>query len=422
MKKVIVLLVGVFFMAGCEQIGNYVLDNVSDKESTSESVASTTVTSQEIIEESKSSAASEESSSQSLESKASSKADTQIKADLESTAPEKQSDILFVPQKSEIENGLTVETDTVLQQIEKLVMEADNLGIANDVSLYFTGLYLDNNDRTDAIFIIVNRTDKSMKNVKFSLTFGSADGQMLFENKPYQLAEKSFGVLEPNTAMPLYLTIDQKDKDLLLQISKERQEKIAVNSFNYEEANSENPHSSSSSQNDTGITAGEDSSSASDSSSSSSATEQKSDLPLVPQKDELEHGYTVESDPVLQNIQSVINNTSEIGIENDIAIHYTGLYLDQKEKGTAAIFIIVNRTGMDMKNMNMVVSFWNKNGDKYLDKQKFTLKEDTFGILEDKTIMPVYFNIPSDMEEAYLESGRVENVEYSIDDFNYEKK
>lgn len=148
-----------------------------------------------------------------------------------------------------------------------------------------------------------------------------------------------------------------------------------------------------------------------------------SEFPLVPQKSEIDEGYTLENDPLLQEIQTRMGQTEELGIENDVAIHFTGLFLgEQGQDNVQAVFIMVNRTDMAMTNINLTVSMSTVDGEVILDKAPFVLSEDAFGILEPDTTMPAYFKIPMESQEAFFSVSNLENVTYSIDSFEYDER
>jgi len=68
-------------------------------------------------------------------------------------------DIQLVPQKMELDQNLTLENDSVLQEIEMRMAESEEIGIENDVAIHFTGMYLGETGAMQAIFIIVNSND-----------------------------------------------------------------------------------------------------------------------------------------------------------------------------------------------------------------------------------------------------------------------
>ena len=171
--------------------------------------------------------------------------------------------------------------------------------------------------------------------------------------------------------------------------------------------------------------------SSSESSTESSSSESEdtggevsaSEFPLVPQKSEIDQGFTLEDDPLLQEIQTRMDQTEELGIENDVAIHFTGLFLgEQGQDNVKAVFIMVNRTDMAMTNIDMTVSMSTVDGDVILDSAPFTLTEDVLGILEPGTTMPAYFDIPMESQEAFFSVSNLENVTYSIDSFDFEER
>ena len=164
-------------------------------------------------------------------------------------------------------------------------------------------------------------------------------------------------------------------------------------------------------------------SSESSSSESASGEVATSEFPLVPQKAETDEGYTLENDPLLQEIQKRMGQTEELGIENDVAIHFTGLFLgEQGQDNVQAVFIMVNRTDMAMTNINLTVSMSTVDSEVILDGAPFVLSEDEFGILEPDTTMPAYFKIPMDSQEAFFSVSDLENVTYSIDSFEYDER
>ena len=144
-------------------------------------------------------------------------------------------------------------------------------------------------------------------------------------------------------------------------------------------------------------------------------------IPLVPQKMELDQGLTLESDSVLQEIEMRMSETAELGIENDVAIHFTGMYLGETG-AMQAIFIIVNRMDMAMTNIDITISFSTVNGDVILDKSKYSLTEDSFGVLEPDTAMPIYLDIPPENEEAFFSTSNMEDLIYTIDEFDFDER
>ncbi|MCA9765438.1 MAG: membrane lipoprotein lipid attachment site-containing protein [Carnobacterium sp.] len=144
------------------------------------------------------------------------------------------------------------------------------------------------------------------------------------------------------------------------------------------------------------------------------------DIELVPQKADLENGFTVENDPVLQGIEERMRQSEKIGLPNDVAIHFTGMVLNENDK-MQAIFILVNLTDVRMKNINMTISFSNTMNEVILDKSPFFLSEDRFGIFELNTAMPIYIEIPEESRIIFNNLKEFDEMQYSIDSFDYEE-
>lgn len=193
--------------------------------------------------------------------------------------------------------------------------------------------------------------------------------------------------------------------------------------------------SSSASVSESSVESSEESSAASSeasSESSSAATTPESnaggevstaEFPLVPQNSELDKGITLENDPLLQQIQDKMAQTPELGIENDVAIHFTGLFLGEQGTETAqAVFIIVNRTDMAMTNIDLSISMSTVNGDVILESAPFSLTEENFGVLEPDTVMPIYLAVPIDNQESFFNITNINDVTYTIDSFEFDER
>lgn len=243
MKKLMVVLGIAFLMAGCDLMGGG-----SDSTETSSAVTSeSTIESQSSSEVSQSSVSSDSSINESMTSSDSSTTDTtkgegagaggniqNPKNDSSETAPI-ENDITLVPQKSDIENGFTLESDPVLQEIEARIQGADSVGIPNDVAIHFTGMYLGEAGKTQAIFILVNLTKIAMTNIELTVSFSNTSGDVILDKAPFSLSEDKFGILEPNTAMPIYLDIPVEAEDTFYNLQDFNEMVYSIDSFDYEE-------------------------------------------------------------------------------------------------------------------------------------------------------------------------------------------
>ena len=224
MKKILTLLGAVVLLAGCDFIGG-------GSETTSSSETSSTATSESMMSSEMSSESSAVASSQSSiigteESMVDSSATGETTTDM---------DIPLVPQKMELDQGLTLESDSVLQEIEMRMAESEDIGIENDVAIHFTGMYLGEAGEMQAIFIIVNRMDVAMTNIDITISFSTVDGDVILDKAPFYLTEESFGVLEPETAMPIYLNIPPENEDAFFSTSDINNLVYTIDEFDFEE-------------------------------------------------------------------------------------------------------------------------------------------------------------------------------------------
>ena len=308
--------------------------------------------------------------------------------------------ILFVPQKSDVENGYTVENDAALKELEKLVLESQphELGLEKDVAIHFTGLYMEGKETTDAIFLIVNKTDTSMTNMEFDLSFQTSDGQMILDQSPIRLSEEVFGVLEPNTGMPLYITVPAEKKESLKKAAKERSEQVSLENFEYQEVDSETKDLSKVKNGQPGEDSFQHKGQPSDSDFSNKTS--ASSLTFRPQRSETEQGLSEENDEILKQLAKTVQQEEVLGQNGKVSVQYTGMTLETVE-GTSAVFLIVNRTDYALSNVHLLFSLRNEEDAILLADKSFYLKKEVFGEIQPDTAIPLYAPIPIDQLAAF---------------------
>ncbi|WP_192988179.1 hypothetical protein [Carnobacterium mobile] len=245
MKKWMVIIGAAFLMAGCDMVGNK--GNDSSNSSAASEKTAVSSESMAVKESSSSETQSEVSSEESIMESSTVNEDSsegagaggnlrESKGGSSSETEKTANEIPLVPQKSDIENGFTLETDPVLQEIETRIKSADSIGIPNDVAIHFTGMYLNETGKTQAIFILVNLTEISMTNIQMSISFSNTSDEVILDKKALSLTEDKFGILEPNTAMPLYVDIPKEKEDIFYDLKDFSEMVYSIDSFDYEEA------------------------------------------------------------------------------------------------------------------------------------------------------------------------------------------
>lgn len=61
-----------------------------------------------------------------------------------------------------------------------------------------------------------------------------SEDELIFDEEGFGLTEDEFGVLEPDTVMPLYLDADPSQLDLLEEIAETRQEVISIDNIDFD--------------------------------------------------------------------------------------------------------------------------------------------------------------------------------------------
>ncbi|MDN5372498.1 MAG: hypothetical protein PWR19_1544 [Carnobacterium sp.] len=384
MKKLGFLLVFVVVLAGCDvgQLAEKITEGIT---STSESAGSI-VSSGEESSEPESSIGEKETS-------------ISIQSSSEEMKETVSDELRLVPQADEIKNELTVETDATLALLDDYVKQNPDMGYEDDVTVIYTGETFGESPNLAGIFFIINRTDTAMKNIRFTYTFGKSENELVFDEHAFKLTEESFGILEPNAVMPMYLVVDSTKEDLLKNMES-TQVVEEINSFDYEEAN----------KSETSI-------------SSDTSTEQKqtegADLSFVIPKENADKGQTLDNNPLMAQFEQLVSENPDMGFDNDVTVMYSGVY-DEVDGNTLAYFFVINKTELTLKNIHYKLNYGNKDGEMVWDQNESLVAEEIFGPLEPNAVLPLTMTVPKDKVDLFF-SITDENLSIWLDDFTYEE-
>lgn len=383
MKKLGFLLILVILLAGCD------IGGLSDK-LTKELLSSST--SEETSKRSTDSSGEESVESESVIENNELFSSTQKASDNENLE-----ELLLVPQADEIKKGLTVETDETLALLERYVKQNPDMGYENDVTIVYTGETYGETPNLAGIFFIINRTDTAMEDIQFTYTFGKSDSELIFDKQSFKLAADSFGVLEPNTVMPLYLLVDPSKEPLLEEINI-NQVVEKIESFDYTTATSlEQP----------------------DSTNESATEPNEANLSLVIPKQNADKGQTFDNNPLMAQFKQLVLDSPDMGFDNDVTVMYSGLY-DENDTNTLAYFFVINKTDIAMKNIQYKLSYGNKNGEMVWDQKYSILEEEVFGPLEPNAVLPLTMTVPKEKTDLFF-SIMKDDAAIRLDEFKYEK-
>lgn len=147
---------------------------------------------------------------------------------------EKKAPLTLQVLKSDKDKGITIENHDMYKGLNELIQNNPDIGVKNDFGVFSTGTYSDSK-QTYYIFLGVNRTNATFKNVQFKLSMGSKDGKMILDNVPIQLTEQEAGEIPPNVAVPIIVPENPKIAEQLDQLTKNNTI-IQLNDTKYETA------------------------------------------------------------------------------------------------------------------------------------------------------------------------------------------
>lgn len=162
--------------------------------------------------------------------------------DLEELA-EEPSGIEFLPQESDLADGVDTESDPILEEVEEWIatIPESDLAEPGTVGLTYTGVIVEaeETDERQAVLVLTNLMDDSIEEMEMTFSFGASEEEHIIEEDTVILDE-SFGILEPYQSRPLYIYIDPDNQDQLEDLSAE-DHYTHIHDFDYDVAGERNP-------------------------------------------------------------------------------------------------------------------------------------------------------------------------------------
>lgn len=338
-------------------------------------------------------------------------------------AEEDQAEIEFSLQESDRQAQVSPFNDESLKLLsDRVYSEEEAVGEEGKVTVDYSGSYLNTDDALYGVFLITNRTNTPMTNISMNVSMTNGD-EALLNNHPVFLAQDHFGVLEADTAMPLYIRFDTEQEQALNGANSLEDVEVKLDKIDYKEPGQvENP-----SAQKEGYQPGYH----------PSYTE------AVVSQQELNENIATGNVPQLELLnppifqdqtgQEIIENFSEetlnsargLAPEGETSLFWTGITQQAPEGGDyQTVFLLANRTGTGYSNAELDLSFGKTDGQQFIDGQTTTLSEEDYGQLTDKSLMPIYVSIPSENAEAfseYLQSESGGQAVYEIENFSGEE-
>lgn len=319
----------------------------------------------------------------------------------EEAADQQQTEVTFSLQESNRFAQVSALNDETLKLLSDRVAAGDEqaMGEEGEVSMLFSGTYLEAEDQLYGVFLITNRTDKAMTNLRYRMTMSESETEVPFVQEDIYLGSQAFGTLEPDTAMPVYV---EMSTDLRGDLDSYDfgQAIVELSNLHYEqpeqaegaEGEADNPFPD-------GFTPGYHP-------QYTLSVQHEQQL-----RQDIEDGNVPELElvipPVIQNnpqsaeikellTDKLLNPAKGLSIEEDMTLHWTGVTAEDPDGSLSTLFLVTNRTGQDKENFSLTMNFSDSEGEPILEAHELQFSAEEYGVLPDQGLMPVFVEIPSD--------------------------
>lgn len=333
---------------------------------------------------------------------------------------EKQTDVVFNLQKSNEFAKSSPLNDETLKLLSDRVVEGNKeaMGVDGELSLTFSGVYLEAENNIYGVYLLTNRTDDDMTNIRFDMMMKATetDSAPIIAKQIY-LGSEAFGTLASDTAMPVYVEMSA-DKKQAIDMFEFGQAIVTIDNIHYEKPDGVNSEDD---QMPEGFTPGYH---PQYTLSVRHEEQLRKDIAEgnVPQL-ELIVPPTIQNNPQAGEIiallnDEVLNPARGLSVESEMTLYWTGVTAKESNGSISTLFLIANRTGKDMTDFSVTMNFKTSGGDDILDNHQLTLSSSEYGTLPTNSVMPVFVTIPANKQPIldHILEGEV-SPQYSIESY-----
>lgn len=138
--------------------------------------------------------------------------------------------------KADEEAGVTIENSEVYKELNRMITEDADMGLANDFSINIIDIVDSGTENASLLFLAINRLDEPMKNITFDYTLGHDNGEYVWEGVKVNLTEQDTGIIQPNHAVPFSLGITPEQEALIDTLEQDNQV-VKMDNFKFESVN-----------------------------------------------------------------------------------------------------------------------------------------------------------------------------------------
>lgn len=125
--------------------------------------------------------------------------------------------------KADEEAGITIENSEVYKELNRMITENADMGLANDFSINIIDIVDSGTENASLLFLAINRLDEPMKNITFDYTLGHDNGEFVWKGVEVNLSEQETGIIQPNHAVPFTLSITPEQEALIDTLEQDNQ-------------------------------------------------------------------------------------------------------------------------------------------------------------------------------------------------------
>ncbi|TSB45617.1 hypothetical protein [Alkalicoccobacillus porphyridii] len=151
----------------------------------------------------------------------------------------------------------------------------------------------------------------------------------------------------------------------------------------------------------------------------SASSNEKEPIQLQLTKSDEEAGVTTENNELYQQLDMYVSDNPDAGADNDFSVESMTMIVDS-EGNQQMVFLGFNRIGEPIKDVSFSFSLGNTDGDMVWDNYLVVLDEETIGVIQDNTAIPIGLPITSQDQVDLMNTISQENVDIRFEDFTYE--
>lgn len=142
------------------------------------------------------------------------------------------------------------------------------------------------------------------------------------------------------------------------------------------------------------------------------------DVTLQLLKGDEEAGVTIENSEVYQNLDRIVTENPDIGLEHDFSLSIIDI-VDSGTEDAALLFLVVNRLDEAIKNVSFDYTLGRDDGSFVWEGAEVIFTEEDMGVIQANSAVPLQLGITPE-QEAIIDTLERDNQIVKIENFKFE--